>query len=468
MCSGKQMNILIIEDDPTVRLGISTTLKSFGHAVDSAENVADGLALFKTQQYDLIITDLVMPGGRGGMDLLAGVKETDSTCGVIVMTAYGNVKTAVEAMRLGAFDYITKPFDPEELQIAIEKFMDQTRLEEENLQLREELHGKRLLANIVGSTPAIKSLGDRIRAVAVSDATVLIQGETGTGKELAADAVYSLSNRRDKPFIKLNCAAIPETLFESELFGHEKGAFTGAFARRTGKLEAAHGGTMLLDEIGDMPLLIQAKLLRVLEERTIERLGGNQRVPVDVRFICATSKNLKDAVTAGAFRQDLYYRIHVLPIQIPPLRERRPDIPLLVRHFLDAFSSHAGRGTINLSPAAATALNSYSFPGNVRELKHALEAAATLCRDPALDIGHLPLEMQADTEDESCVSGAGCCASLPEQLRTLERELIIKAIEEAGGKRAPAADRLGICRRTLWKKMRDLGIADNDAEDEGN
>jgi len=462
------MKILIIEDEPTVRLGICTTLKSSGHTVDSADNAVDGLALFKNGQHDLVITDLVMPGAKGGMDVLAGVKETASKSGVIVMTAHGNVKTAVEAMRLGAFDYITKPFDPEELQIAIDKFMGQSRLEEENIQLREELHGKRFLANIVGADPLIKSLGDRIRAVAASDATVLILGETGTGKELVADAIYTLSPRRDKPFIKINCAAIPETLFEAELFGHEKGAFTGAAARRTGKLEAAHGGTVLLDEIADMPLMIQAKLLRAIEERSIERLGGNHRVPVDVRFLCATSKNLKEAVTAGTFRQDLYYRIHVLPILIPPLRERRSDIPLLIRHFFDQFSARTGRVPINLTPAAATALYNYSFPGNVRELKHAIEAAATLCPDATIDILQLPQEIQDAPPEEAIPLNADVSLTLPEQVRTLERKLIMQALEEAEGKRSIAADSLGICRRTLWKKMRDLEIADNDSEDDGN
>jgi DNA-binding NtrC family response regulator len=461
----KTMNILVIEDEPSIRLGLCAVLKDMGHRVDAAGNAADGLYLFKKRLHDLVITDLVMPGGKGGLDMVAEVKELRSACCVIVMTAFANVKTAVEAMRLGAFDYITKPFDPEELQITIDKFTEQARLEEENSQLREELHGKRFLQNITGESPAIKALCDKIRAVACSDASVLILGETGTGKELAADALCTLSTRRNKPFIKINCAAIPETLFESELFGHEKGAFTGAAARRTGKLEAANGGTVLFDEIGDMPLAIQAKLLRVLEERTVERVGGNSRVPLDVRFLFATSRNLKAAIAAGAFRQDLYYRIHVLLLQIPPLRERRSDIQILARHFLDDFSKRNGRGGIKLTPEAAAALYAYNYPGNVRELKHALEAGATLCPESTIDTVHLPQELQETSAGEAAIQ-IDSSDSLQEQLRSLERNLITRALEETEGRKSAAADRLGICRRTLWKKMRDLQIDSLEGEEE--
>ncbi len=458
------MKILVIDDEPSVRLGLCTVLKGFGHTADAAGNAGDGISLFRSEQHDLVITDLVMADSKGGMEVLAEVKGINPKSGVIVMTAHGNVKTAVQAMRLGAFDYITKPFDPEELQLAIEKFMDLTRLEEENSQLREELHGKRFLRNIAGESPAIQALCDRIRTVAASEASVLILGETGTGKELAADAICSLSPRRDKPFVKINCAAIPETLFESELFGHEKGAFTGAAGRRAGKLEAANGGTVLFDEIGDMPLAIQAKLLRVLEERSVERLGGNHRVPLDVRFLFATASNLKEAVAAGSFRQDLYYRIHVLPVQLPPLRERRSDIPVLARHFLDDFSARSGKPAINLTPEAAAVLSNYRFPGNVRELKHALEAGATLCPASTIEIIHLPQELQ-----ETSTGGAiptGSSGSLQEQVCSFERNRIMQALREMGGKRTAAADRLGICRRTLWKKMRDLQIDSLEGEEE--
>lgn len=459
------MKIIVIDDEPSVRLGICTVLRANGHSVNSAVNAKDGIAQFQEERHDLVITDLIMPGGDGGMTVLAIVKELAPKSGVIVMTAFGNVKTAVEAMRLGAFDYITKPFDPDELLIVIDKFTTQTRLEQENFLLREEIREKRQIESIVGASPAIQRLCDTIRAVSRSDASVLILGETGTGKELVADALCSLGERRDRPFVKINCAAVPETLFESELFGYERGAFTGAHARRKGKLEAAHGGTILLDEIGDMPLMIQAKLLRVIEERMLERLGGNERVVIDVRFLYATARKLKEAIRAGTFREDLYYRINVLPIQIPPLRERREDIPLLVRHFLEVSSRRTGRAAPTVSPAAMAALTRYDFPGNVRELKHSLEMAVTLCPDAAITLRDLPAEIREACIEESIPPDDGA-VFLQDKVRSFERDLIMQSLEENGGKKALAANTLGICRRTLWKKMRDLQIPNLLPEDD--
>lgn len=462
------MKILVIEDEPSVRLGLCTALKAAGHRVSSAGTAADGISLFDKEQHELIVTDLVMPGGEGGMEVLAAVKSRSAQSGVIVMTAFGTVKTAVEAMRRGAFDYITKPFDAEELLIAIDRFISQTRLEEENLLLREEVRDKRRLESMVGASPVILKLCDTIRAAAHSDASVLILGETGTGKELVANALCALSPRRDKPFIKINCAAIPETLFESELFGYEKGAFTGAVNRRKGKLEAAYGGTVLLDEIGDMPLMIQAKLLRVIEERRLERLGGNEGVALDVRFLFATARNLKEAIRAGSFREDLYYRINVLPLRVPPLRERQQDIPLLVRHFLEESASSSGRPALAVSPEAMRLLERHDYPGNVRELKHALAMAATLCQGTVITPLHLPEDMRSPELCEEPDSAADGPALLTDKVRHLERELIQQALEESGGRKALAAERLGICRRTLWKKMRDLQFPNlQGEEDEG-
>ena len=452
----RRMKILVIEDEPSVRLGLCSALKQAGHDVCAAINAPEGIAVFQQDQHDLVITDLVMPGGSG-MEVLAAVKALAPKTGVVVMTAFGNVKTAVDAMRRGAFDYVSKPFDPDELLIVIEKFTAQMNLEQENFLLREEVREKRQFENIVGASPSITRLCDTIRTVAHSDASVLILGETGTGKEMVANALCSLSARKDKPFVKINCAAIPETLFESELFGYEKGAFTGALARRKGKLEAAHGGTVLLDEIGDMPLIIQSKLLRVIEERTLERLGGNETVAIDVRLMYATARNLKEAVKAGSFREDLYYRINVLPLQVPSLRERREDIPLLVRHFLDEFSTRAGKSGITISPAAMTALTHYDFPGNIRELKHAMEMAVTLCTNALITLLHLPAEIRESSAGDANLEGAEP-VFLTDRVRRLERDLITKALDEAEGKKAVAADILGICRRTLWKKMRDLQI----------
>jgi len=456
------MNILVIEDEPTIRLGLCNALKQAGHMASSATNAPEGIALFQKELHDLVITDLVMPDGNG-MDVLKAVKDLSPKTGVIVMTAFGNVKIAVEAMRQGAFDYISKPFDPDEFLIVIEKFTAQCRLEQENLMLREEIREKRQFENIVGDSPPIVKLCDTIRIISGSDASVLILGETGSGKELVANALCSLSARRDKPFVKINCAAVPETLFESELFGYEKGAFTGASQRRKGKIEAAQGGTVLFDEIGDMPLLIQAKLLRVIEERKVDRLGSNEVVSVDVRFIYATAKNLKESVKAGTFREDLYYRINVLPLYVPPLRERREDIPILARHFLDEFSKRSGKTGLSLSPSAMAALSHHDFPGNIRELKHAVEMAVTLCTDGLITLLHLPAEIgEAGDGDQSMAEPA----FLTEQVRSFERNLIEKALAEAGGRKAVAAERLGICRRTLWKKMRDLRFPDVISEDD--
>ena len=459
------MKILVIEDEPSVRLGLCSALKGAGHQVGSAANARDGIALFQKEQHDLVITDLVMPGDGSGLEVLTAVKEQSPRSGVMIITAFGNVKTAVEAMRQGAFDYVAKPFEPDELLIAIDRFAHQTRLEQENILLREEVREKRQLEHIVGDSPAIQRLCDTVRAAARTDVSVLILGETGTGKELVANALCALSPRHDKPIVKINCAAVPETLFESELFGYEKGAFTGAMARRKGKLEAAQGGTILFDEIGDMPLTIQAKLLRVIEERQLERLGGNDTIAIDVRFLYATSKNLKDAVKSGAFRSDLYYRVNVVPVEVPPLRERRQDIPLLIRHFLDGFSARAGRRSMGVTPSALAALEQYDFPGNVRELRHAMEMAVALCPDDTITLRHLPAEIREASVAES-TGVAEDTVFLQDKVRRLEHDEIIRALAESSGKKALAAERLGICRRTLWKKMRDLRIVAPDAEDD--
>lgn len=453
--NGKSMKILVVDDEPIIRLGLLNTLAQAGYGVDCAQDASAWMELFRKGGYDLVITDLVMPGGRGGLDVLRDVKDANAIAGVIVMTAFGTVKTAVEAMRLGAFDYITKPFEPEELLIIIERFVAQKNLEQENLMLREEIRHARQIHGIVGESQAMKRLCETIETIGGSDASVLIYGETGTGKELAANALHDLSPRSDKPFIKINCAAVPETLFESELFGYEKGAFTGAQQRRKGKIEAAQGGTVLFDEIGDMPLAIQAKLLRVIEERKVDRLGAHEAVSVDVRFLYATAKNLKQAVKDGSFREDLYYRINVLPLQIPPLRERPGDIPFLARHFLDEFCRRSGKTGLAISESAMAALSGYRFPGNVRELKHAVEMAVTLCTQDMITLVHLPAEIREASCGEAYLAAAGP-GFLSDQVRRLERELITKALEEADGKKAAAADSLGICRRTLWKKMRDL------------
>ncbi len=453
-----RVKILVIEDEPSIRLGLTNVLKQVGHTAESAGCLADGMDLFYRGRHDIVISDLVMPGG-GGMEVLDKVRGISPETGVIIMTAFGTVKTAVEAMRLGAFDYISKPFVPEELMIVIDKFISKRKIEEENVALRNELRQNMEFQNILGESPEIKKLRETVRTIAGADSSVIIYGETGTGKELVADALFALGARDERPFIKINCAAIPDTLFEAELFGYEKGAFTGALQRKKGKLEAAEGGTVLFDEIGDMPLPVQAKLLRVLEEKKVCRVGGNEYVNIDARFLYATARDLKVAVKAGAFRNDLYYRINVLPLHIPPLRERREDIPLLAAHFLELFSGKYGKSGMVFSEPAAALLMNYDYPGNVRQLKHAIEMAVTVCTEPSIKDCHLPPELREfECTNENCDKGNDI--SLAGRVRIFEKDLISRALEETGWKKSAAAEKLGICRRTLWKKMRDLQFPD--------
>ncbi|PIX87257.1 MAG: two-component system response regulator, partial [Nitrospirae bacterium CG_4_10_14_3_um_filter_44_29] len=345
------MKILVIEDEFSIRLGISCTLEGAGYKVMSAENGIEGIKLFEKEHFDIVITDLKLPGADG-IEVLKSVRDISHDAGVIIITAFADVKTAVEAMKEGAYDYISKPFDPAELLIVLDRFIKHRGLELENIRLKEEVKDKKQFERIIGVSPVMQTIFEKISVIAKTDSSVMIYGESGTGKELVANAIHNLSPRKDKPFIKINCAAIPETLLESELFGHEKGAFTGAAQRRKGKFESADGGTIFFDEVGDMPLSLQAKLLRVLESHTFERLGGNESLTVDVRTICATRKNLKDEVKADKFREDLYYRVNVLPVTLPLLRERKEDIPLLAEHFIELFSKKTGKTNLTLSPAA--------------------------------------------------------------------------------------------------------------------
>lgn len=458
------MKILVIEDEPSVRLGMTRSLGRAGHAVSAASSAGEGRGLLTKGSYELVITDLMLPDGNG-IDLLRATKSLSPDTGVIIMTAFANVKTAVEAMREGAYDYIAKPFETEELLILIEKFAAHRNLEQENIRLKEELRETRQFRSIVGESAAIVNLCETISTIAKTDTSVIIYGETGTGKELVANAIHDLGPRREKSFIKINCAAIPDTLLESELFGYERGAFTGATERRKGKFEAAHMGTLFFDEIGDMPLSIQAKLLRALEEMKIERLGGNELVPVDVRLLYATARDLKKAVEEGRFRKDLYYRINVLPLSVPPLRERREDIPGLVRHFLGVYSAKTGKTGLSIAPSAMQALSSYQYPGNVRELKHAVEMAVTLCREHEITLAELPVEIGGCKTDARSAHMNSDTLPMPERLSVIEREMISRAIEEAGGKRLLAAEKLGISRKTLWRKMKDLGFPEAEEEE---
>ncbi len=448
------MKLLLIEDEPSLMLGMLRILQREGHHVSAAERGESGIGLFRQSGYDLVITDLMLPD-INGMEVLRAVKDLAPDTGVIVITAYANVKTAVETMRAGAYDYLSKPFDPEELLILIERFAVHRRLELDNSLLREELHSDSQVRQIIGNSAAMHEVMETIKRVARSDASVIITGETGTGKELVANAVHGASLRKTKPFIKINCAAIPEPLLESELFGHEKGAFTGALRRKQGKFEIAHGGTILFDEIGDMPAALQAKLLRVLESLTFERLGGNEQISVDVRMLYATRRNLEEEVRAGNFREDLYYRINVVPIMLPPLRERKPDIPDLVREFLCHFCTKSGKPGMTIDPRAMDLLTAYHFPGNVRELKHAMEMAVTLSKGNTIMPEDLPVAIRGNSREAAVLGDSGGNCILEQHVKAAERACIARALDETGGRKTEAAIKLGISRKTLWRKLRE-------------
>ena len=457
------LKILLIEDEPTVSLGISYTLENAGYQVVSTDNGSDGIRLFNEEDVDIVITDLRLPG-LNGIEVLKSIKNTSPETGVFVITGYAEIKTAVEAMREGAYDYISKPFEPDELLIVIERFIKYKDIENENIRLKEELEKSKQFQQIIGKSPSMLAVFETIETVAKTGASVIIYGESGTGKELVVNALHNLSPRKDKPYIKLNCAAIPETLLESELFGFEKGAFTGAVQKRTGKFEAADGGTIFFDEIGDMPLSIQAKLLRVLEDHSFERIGGNKTINVDVRTIYATRKNLPDEVKSGRFREDLFYRINVLPINLPPLRERKEDILLLVEHYLKDFSLKMGKPDLSISPEALEKLISYDYPGNVRELINAVEMAVILCKGHNVETHCLPAELKSTEKKPVYVPADFNNIPLPDRLKAFEREAIVKVLVDTGNKKKKAAKELGISRETLWRKIKEYSLDESEGD----
>ena len=448
--------ILIIEDEPSMRLGMSHALSSAGYAVKTCDDGAQGISAIEKESFALVITDLRLPRGDG-FTILNRIKQISPDTGVIIMTAYADVKTAVQAIKDGAFDYIAKPFSHEELLITIERFLKFRTIESELQRLRSSLDEKTGFEGLVGVSRCMRDVFDRIASVAKTDVPVLIQGESGTGKELVANAIRNLSQRKGKPYIKMNCAAIPESLFESELFGHERGAFTGATETRKGKFESANGGSIFFDEIGEMPLGLQAKLLRVIEENMVTRLGGHEPLRTDVRGIYATSKNLRESIRTGTFREDLFYRINVVPIVIPPLRERKEDIPYLIEHFMGYFGGVFSKRGLSISPQAYECLLSYHYPGNVREVKHAVERAVLLSRNGIVEMRDLPEELSGISETAGAVEEAGG-VSLQSGMGALEKQMIVKALKEARGKKIEASKRLGISRKVLWKKMKEHNI----------
>ena len=447
--------ILIVEDDETLRNVMQLQLKKLGYETASVPNVEGAMEILQTSPQDLILTDLNLPG-ISGIELLKRIRSESVSSAVIVMTAYGTIQSAVEAMRYGAYDYITKPIEPYDLKALVSRALDHHRLIEEVQVLRSCLDQKYGFENIVGSSSALMRALDVAARVAPTDATVLIRGETGTGKELVAKAMHLQSARRDRPFVTINCAAIPRELLESELFGYMKGAFTGALTHKKGKAEIADGGTMLLDEIGEMPMELQVRVLRLIQEREIEKIGARTPTKVDVRIIAATHRNLEAMVNDGVFREDLYYRLLVVPIELPSLRERRSDIPDLVWHFLEKAKRKHNRSDLMLKSDLLPFFSNYSWPGNVRQLENTIERMVLLSGGPEVTYNDLP--------DFLLVGGPSNAASkveLPDEginLDAVEKDLIRRALEKFGGNQTRAANFLNMSRRTLAYRLKKYNV----------
>ena len=454
--------LLIVEDKESLAQMLRETVTADGFEPEVAANGSQAIRwLAEGRRYVAVLTDLRMPGADG-IAVLRQARESDPDCPVIVMTAFGTIENAVEAMKLGAYDFIQKPIDVDHLSLLLRRCRDERQLRHENLLLKEEFQKRFRLPAIVGESPGIVEVSHAIQRVAPTDSTVLLLGESGTGKELFARAIHQLSPRRDRPFVAINCAAIPETLIENELFGHEKGAFTGAGARQLGKFELADTGTIFLDEIGELGSGVQAKVLRVIQEKRFERIGGVAAIDADVRIICATNRNLEENVKRGAFREDLYFRINVFPVTVPPLRTRREDIEALTGFFLQRFERELPRPGLRISDAARERLRAYDWPGNIRELQNCIERAAILCDRNTIEPRdlNLPGEGSSDERLREAVDLSGTLdAALARTTAAVERLKISDALSRTTT-RTEAADLLGITPRTLTAKMKELGMSE--------
>ena len=446
--------ILVVDDESLMREFITESLQSSGHEVDSAENGTSALELLKNESYDVVLSDYKMPK-VSGIDLLRQVAGKYPDTKVIIMTAYGTIENAVEAMKIGAFDYITKPFSVDEILHVVKRALEFSQLELENRIMHSELEEKYGYRNIVGESPVMTKVFDLIGAVSQSRSTVLVTGTSGTGKELVARAIHYLSPRKDKPFIKINCAALPAELMESELFGHEKGAFTGAIKRYRGRFERADGGTLLLDEISEMSGKLQAKLLRVLQEREFEPVGSTETIEVDVRIIATTNRNLEKMIERDEFREDLFWRLNVISVHLPPLRERKSDIPLLAKHFMEKYNRENGKAITGLADDVLDRFNRYSWPGNVRELENTVERAVVMCKGKTLTLEDVGMP---DTDAPVRGEGSGLVTGVT--IADMERELILKTLESQGGNRTTTAEILDISVRTLRNKLAQYGKMD--------
>ncbi|MGH7899175.1 MAG: sigma-54-dependent transcriptional regulator [Candidatus Binatia bacterium] len=457
--------LLIVDDEKAMLIALRGLLAKEGYEVETAASGEDALKKIESGNFHVVITDLSMKD-VDGMQVLAEAKRVDPDSAVVMITAYGSEKIAVQAMKLGAADYLPKPFDNDELRMLVRRVMETALLRRDHRRLLEQVQGA-FAGQIVGRSPVMKRLFETIDKIAGADVTVLVRGDSGTGKELVANALHYRSPRRSKPLVKMNCAALSRELVESELFGHEKGAFTGAIARREGKFEAADGGTLFLDEVGDMPLETQAKLLRAIQEKELERVGGNQPIRVDVRIIAATNQDLESAVKAGRFREDLYYRLRVVEVTIPPLQDRREDIPLLVDHFLREAAERFHRPPKPLTADALRACVAHPWKGNVRELRSAVERALLLA--PGEEITERDL---LDGDPPAAADGGLATAAAPTSFRdakerfvaTFERDFLLQALRRNGGNITKAAEEIGMYRQNFQQKMRELGITTNDAE----
>jgi len=450
--------LLIVDDDSTHRTMLRTLIGGWGYDVVEADDGSTAIETVQKRPFDLVLMDVRMLK-VSGLEALEEIKAFNPAIPVTIMTAYSSVETAVEALKKGAYDYLTKPLDFDKLRLTIERAMEHTRLKEENRILKENLGKHFDMQNIVGRSPAMVSLMETVAHVAPSEATVMITGSSGTGKELIAGMIHFNSPRKEGPFIKINCAAITETLLESELFGHEKGSFTGADRRKEGRFYQAHQGSLFLDEVSEMPLTMQVKLLRVLQERELTRVGGEEVIKMDVRVIAATNKDLVDLKRKGLFREDLYYRLNVVSLEIPPLSERRDDIPLLARHFLEMFSEKNNKEIKGFTPRAMDRLIRHDWPGNVRELMNAVERGVVLTRTEYLDEQDFAI-MQNGSQPfaEAVPVFNGKENSL--SLEAVEKAAVLRMLEETDGNKSQAARRLGITRKTLHKKLKKYGVMD--------
>jgi two-component system response regulator AtoC len=443
----KKVKILVVDDEIVVRESLSDWLKDAGYQVFTAESGYEALEMIEKEKPGIMIADLMMPG-MDGIELMKKAREQQPGLEVVIVTAYASIPTAITAMKEGAYDYIEKPFCPERAELLVRKLAEHQELLEENLSLRQRLDDHYRFENIITKSAKMQRVIEVIKVVAKSNATVLVTGESGTGKELVARAIHSQSNRHNKPFIAVSCAALPESLLESELFGHEKGSFTGAYAQKKGKFEFAEGGTLFLDEIGEMSANIQVHLLRVLEEKEFTRVGGNEPIKADVRVVSATNKDLRKAIEKQEFREDLYYRLNVVNVELPPLRERKEDVPLLAQHFLNKFASENRKEVSGFSPDALEFLLDYDWPGNVRELENAIERAVILAKNSLITVDDLPQENLS----------LGYSIGSKKSIKEVEKEHILNVLRKTGDNYSEAARILGISRMTLYNKAKEYGF----------